>query len=129
MRTPVLDVEPEIDQQKQRDQARPVAERNRDRRQPDLVDESGNDAEDQTAGCRLGDEVADRHADRDAGIFPRIVALPAADQPPLEHCRGEENRKENHHDRVCGLAQQLVEAEVEFHRQFSRGLQRNRRMI
>src|SRR5437762_3045934 len=69
MRAPVLDVEPQIDQQKQPDQARPVAERDRDRRQSDLVDRGCNDAEDQTASCRLGDEVADRHADRDARIF------------------------------------------------------------
>ena len=122
----MLNIEPEIDKQKQHDQARPMAKRNRDGRQSELVDGRCNDAEDQAARCRLGDEVANRHADRDTRIFPWICSLPASDEQPLEQRRDQENREENQYDRACCLAEQFVKAEVEFHRLLSCHFRRNR---
>ena len=92
-----------------------MVERNRNSGHPDLVDSRCDNAEDQPRG-RLRDEMPDRHADRDAGILPRIGAPPAADQQPFEECRDEENWKENRQYRVCGPAQQFLEAEIKFHR-------------
>ena len=115
MRTTVLDVEPEVGQQKQHDQAQPMVERNRDGRQSDLVHGRGDDAEDQATRRRLGEEVADRHADRDPSVFPWIRSPPVPDERCLDQRRDQENWQENQYDGACGLAQQFVEADVEFH--------------
>ena len=57
-----------------------MVERYRDGRQSDPVHGPGNDAEDQTTRCRLGDEVADRHACRDPRVLPWVRSLPVPDQ-------------------------------------------------
>ena len=107
MRTTVLDVESEVRQQKQHDQAQPMVERYRyrDSRQSDLVHGPGNDAEDQTTRCRLGDEVADRHACRDPRVLPWVRSLPVPDQQALDQRRDQENRQENQYDGTYGLPQ------------------------
>src|SRR3954451_2130357 len=93
-----------------------MAERNRDSHQSDFVHGCGNYAEDQTTRCRLADEVADRHAHRNARVFPRIRSLPVPDEQSLDQRRYQENWQENQHNGTCGLPKQFVETEVEFYR-------------
>ena len=85
MRAAMLDIEAEVDEQEQNDQADPVVERHRNGRQPEFVHKRSNDAEDLSMHGGLGNEMADSDQQRHAGIFPRIVTLPVENDQSLQH--------------------------------------------
>jgi hypothetical protein len=111
----MLDIEGEIGQQEQRDQGRPIAPGDRDRRQPDLVDRRNDDAENDAVRRRLGQQVPDRDQGRNAGIFPRIAALPRLDHQCLDQDRDHEDREKDRAGLVGQFVKEVGKAEVELH--------------
>jgi hypothetical protein len=115
VRAAMLHIKGEVGQHEQRDQARPVLERDRDGRQADLIDRGGDDAEDHAMHGRLGHEVPDRDQRGHPGVLPRVAAVPGPNHQCLGQDGEDENRQEDQDDRVWKLAQKFLKAEVEFH--------------
>jgi hypothetical protein len=96
----MLDLEGEIGQQEECDQARPIPPGHRDSRQPDLVDRR-NDETKYDAVCRcLGHQVPDRDERRDPRIFPRVAAMPGLDGKRLDQDGDQEDRDKDRADFV-----------------------------
>src|SRR4029077_3046146 len=111
----MLDIEGEIGQQKESDQAWPIAPRDRDRRQPDLVDRR-NDETKYDAVCRcLGHQVPDRDERRDPRIFPRVAAVPGLDEKGLDQDGDQEDRYKDRADFVGQFLEEVSKAEIKLH--------------
>src|SRR5277367_364932 len=112
----MLDIEGEVGEEKQHYQAEPVMQRDRDRRDPDPVNGSSDDTEDQPMRRSLGEKMADSHDGRDARVLPRIGSLPIEDQQPLDHGCCQKDRQKDEDYRAGAMTQQVIEADVRFHR-------------
>jgi len=111
----VFHIEGEVGQQEQRDDARPVVERDRYSGEPHRIDPRGDDADDHAVQRGLGDEAPDCDEGRDAGVLPRVAAVARLDHQRFGEDREGEDRQEHEDDRVRRLAEELGKAEVELH--------------
>ena len=96
----MLDIEREISQQEESDQARPIPPGDRDGRQPDLVDRRNDEAKYDAVRRCLGHQVPDRDERRDPRIFPRVAAMPGLDGKRLDQDGDQEDRDKDRADFV-----------------------------